>query len=350
METLKKLFQGILGLFSGLRFGIGVSADQQALYIQDMYKAEREGYKEVETKHDKIFKVEKANKAAGDKTTQILGAGQLQRHEAEGQPINYKSPVSGWEYLVKYHTFSDGISLSKEAVEDTTKLGNLLKDLANTWGQSVRVEKEILAARVFNNGGALSGDFVFNGTHVGNSDPSGNLCFDGKPLFNLSGNTRTTKGGGTYYTAGAITLSLTAANFETVYNLMTATNNRDERDRVMSNPADTILVRPGSERFKADRIVDTTRGLPGGELNDKNPYYKIVSVIDWDYLTDGTTYPAFYVGKRQHPQFIWRDRQMPEIRFFRDEDNLGYKASINVRFAPWVKNWRAWTRGGGTSS
>lgn len=330
----------------------GITGDQQALYLQDMYKAEREHYKEVPTMYDKIFKVETKAKAAGDKETQILGAGDLQRHTAQGQDINFKSPIQGFQFLVKYHTYSDGLSLTKEAVEDAVKLGNLLRGLAATWGTSIRVAKETMASRVFNNGGATAGDFVFNGTHEGNTDSSGDLLYDSKPLFNLTGNTRTTKGGGTYYNSVA-NLTLTPTNFETVYNLHTATNNRDERDRVISNPADTLLTRTGAEAFKADRILNTggqNQAMPGVELNDKNPYYKIVTPMAWDYLTDGTTYPAFYIGKRQHRDFCWRDRQMPEIDFFRDRNNRGYKASVDTRWGVFLKNFRCWSRGGGTSA
>lgn len=328
----------------------GVRGDQVSLYLQDMYKAQRETYMEADTMFDKIFKVVTAKKAAGDKNTQILGAGALKRHTAENQNVEYKTPVEGWSFYSKYHMFSDGIALSKEAVEDTTKLGNLLNELAATWGRSVRIEKETFAARHFNNGGALSGDYVLNGSHTGQTDPSGDLLYDSKPLFNLSGNTRATKGGGTYYNAISVSTQLTPGNFETVYNLHTATNNRDERDRVVKNTADTLLVRTGAEHFKADIIVGTTQGMPGGQLNDKNVYYKLVTAMGWDYLSDGTTYPAYYVGKRQHPDFQWHDRQVPEIRFFRDEDNLGYKASINVRWGSMIKNFRCWSRAGGTSA
>lgn len=328
----------------------GIRTDQTALYLQDMYKAERESYLEAPTVYDKVFKVTTAEKAAGDKSTQILGAGALQRHTAENQDVNFKSPIQGWEFLVKYHTYSDGITLSKEAVDDTTKLGNLLKDLAGTWGTSVRVEKETMASTVFNRGGDLLGEWVFNGSHTGNSDSSGDLLYDGFPLFNLTGNARSTKGGGTYYNSVA-SLDLTAANFETVYNLMTSTNNRDERDRIIKLQPDTILVPCGAMRFKAERILLTNQGMPGGQLNDINPYYKQVSIIDWDYLTDGSgTYPAWFLGIKQHKDFQFRERQMPEIRFFRDETNLGYKASINVRFGVFIKNWRVWHRGGGTSA
>lgn len=240
--------------------------------------------------------------------------------------------------------------MTKEAVEDTTKLGNLLKDLAGTWGTSVRVEKETFASTVFNDGGDLLGSYVFDGSHTGQADPSGLLLYDSEPFFNLTGNTRATKGGGTYYNSVA-GLALSAANFETVYNLMTKTNNRDERDRKITLKPDTLLTTNGAECFKAERIINTEKGLPGGQLNDINPYYKKVGLMDWDYLTDGEgTYPAWYLGIKQHKDIQFHERQMSEIRFFRDETNLGYKASINVRFGVMLKNWRIWHRGGGTSA
>lgn len=325
----------------------GIRANQVALYLKDMYKAEREGYQEVETRYNQIFKVVNNVSGAGDKITQILGQGKLKRHETESDQITFKSPVQGWDFLVNYWTFSDGIALSKSAVEDTTKLGNLLKDLSVSWGKQVRLCKEEFASRVFNEGGNLSGDWIFNGSHTGNTAVYGDMLYDNKPLFNLTGNTRSTKGGGTYYNSVA-GLTLSPANFETIYNLHTTTNNRDERDNVVKNPADTLLVRPGADRWLADRIVGTEKGLPGGQLNDVNPYYKLVNVIDWDYLEAAEA--AFFVGKRQSDDFQFRERQASEIRFFRDETNLGYKASINIRIGNLIKNFRTWTRGGGTSA
>lgn len=311
-----------------------------------MYAAERESYQEIETGHDKIFKVVDVDKAAGDKVTQILGAGDLTRHTTEGQDVVFKSPNQGWEFLVKYWTYSDGLALTKEAIEDTVKLGNLLKELAATWGVSERVEKETMGSTVFNRGGDLAGEWVFDGTHTGQVDSSGDLLYDSKPLFNLTGNTRSTKGGGTYFNSVA-SLALNPANFETIYNLATTTNNRDERDRRVRNPVDTLLVESGAEYFKSERILYTDKGMPGGQQNDINPYYKIVQPIDWDYLDDSQ---AFYVGKKQSRDFQFRNRQKAEIRLFRDEKNLGYKASINLRMGVLIKNFRVWHRGGGSAA
>ena len=290
----------------------GLRADQLAIYKKDMYKAEREGGMSVTAKYPEIYKVLTGIKGAGDKETQLLGAGRLERHTVEGQDINFKAPVQGWESLVKFHTYSAGLSLTKEAVEDTVKLGNLLTDLARTWGKYGTIAKEEMAARVFDYGGDLTGDWVLNGTHSGNADSSGDLLYDGYPLFNLTGNARSTKGGGTYYNSVA-GLSMQAADFETLYNLQTSTNNRDEEDEVVQNPADTVLCKPGSDFFLADRILNTTgpnRSLPGQQLNDKNPYYGLISkVIAWDYLDGRGSESAFFVGKRNHDKFCFCERQ-----------------------------------------
>jgi len=328
----------------------GLRADQTALYLADMYKAERETYKEIETKYNQVYKVVNSVEGAGDKSTQVLGAGKLKRHTTDGEDITFKSPVIGWEFLVKYWTLSDGISLSKEAVEDTRKLGNLLKDLAGTWGKQVRICKEEMGARPFNEGGNLSGDWILNGTHTGQTDSSGDLPYDSATgLFCLTGAStkHVSKGGGEYFNSVA-GLTLSPANFETLYNLHTTTNNRDERDNIVKNPVDTLLTRPGSNFFLAERILNTERGLPGGQLNDVNPYYKILTAMNWDYLESAEA--DFYIGQKQSSDWQFRERQAPEIRFFRDETNLGYKTSINIRQGILIKNWRTWSRAGGTSA
>lgn len=329
----------------------GLRADNINLYIKDMYKCEREGYLEESTVYNRVYKVVSAASGAGDKVTQLLGAGPLERHTVEGQDVNFKSPVDGWSFLVKYHTYSDGLSLSKEAVEDTVKLGNLIKELATTWGKQNRVCKETLGSRVFNEGGNLSGDYVFNGTHTGNTDASGDLMYDSKPLFNLTGNKRTTIGGGTYYNSIA-SKTMTPTDFEDVYELATITNAKDERDQVIQNPVDTVLCPPGEIYFKAQRLFNTA-ALPFSQNNDINPYSGLINeIIPWRYLDDYTagSTEVFYVGKRQSNDFQFHERQAPELRFFRNENNLGYRVSNNLRIGVLLKNFRTWSRGGGSAA
>lgn len=329
----------------------GLRADEVALYRKDLYKAEREGLKEKPTMYDKIYKVVTGNQVdgPGNKETQLMGPGALTRHTAEGQNINFVSPREGWTTYVKYWMFSAGLTFSFEAIQDTRKLGNKIKELAKMWGREVRVSKETFAARPFNEGGNLSGDFVFDGSHTGETDPSGLLIYDSKPLFNLTGNKRTTKGGSQYYNSVA-GLSVTPSNFETIYNLMTDTNARDEEDRNIENEVDTVLSRPGSNHFLFKRILNSER-LSGTELNDTNPYTDLIkNVWKWSYLESAEA--AFFVGKAQHSSMEFHERMAPIMDFFRNNDNGGYKASTMTRFGVWFKAgcWRAWGRGGGTSA
>jgi len=325
----------------------GQRSDLVAVFMKDSYKAVFKAYGKESTRYNLIYSVKTGVTGAGDKETQIIGAGPLTRHTVEGQNIEFKTPVEGWSYYVKYWTFSDGLAFSPEASEDAIKFGNLIKAFAATWGEQVRIAKETLAARVFNVGGATSGDWVLNGTHTGNTDPSGNLLYDGKPVFAISGNEHTTKGGGTYYNSVS-GLDVIPGDFERVYNLHVSTNNRNERDQIIRNPADTILTKPGASYFKAWRITMTSKGMPGDDINDENPYYKTVKPMDWDYLND--TDPVAYIGKAKSDSWQFHERKNPEIRYYRHEPNAGYHASIRIRIGVFLKDFRNWTRLGGSSS
>jgi hypothetical protein len=338
-----KLFR----LLFNIRGAVGLRGDQTNVYIKDMYKVAYDVREEKDPKYSKIFAVKSGKDVtgAGTKETQLLGADELDAETTEGSDISFVSPIQGWVFYGKYLTYKKGVKFSFQSIEDDVKLGNLLNAYAKTWADRTIVAKETLAAAVFNNGGDLSGNAVFDGTHVGNTAVYANLVYDGYPMFNLTGNARSSKGGGTYYNAVS-GLTVTAANFETLYNLITATNNRDEQDIIRANPVDTVLTQPGSDAFAMEKILNTTRGLPGGQLNDLNPYYGIIDMhVAWDYLTVSN---CFYIGKRNDDGLQFHERQEPTFRYFRDERNLTYNASVHTRFGVFIKDWRKWGRGGGS--
>jgi len=328
----------------------GLRLDQIQAYNKDMYKFERLGETMKPTVYDRVYKVNSSATGMGDKFTQKLSAGSLARHTVEGQPIAFKSPISGWTSQVVYHTYSDGLTFTYEAVEDAIKMKNMVQDYANTWGDEVRRAKETLAARVFNNGGALAGDFVFNGSFDGNADASGGLAYDGVPFFNLTGNRNTTKGGGTYYNSVASAYStgaITSSHFSTLYTLMTGTNNRDELDRPTENKPDAVLCKPSD--YDSLWAVLQSDQIAGSANNDKNVHKgRIKDIIAWDYLTEA----AVYVGKAKSDLLTCDERSKPLIQFFDHKPTNGYMASIMVRFGVHVKpgSRRLWVRGGGTSA
>ena len=76
------------------------------------------------------------------------------------------------------------------------------------------------------------------------------FCYDGKPLFALSGNNHTAKDGNTFYNATAITTASASgqsngvnfANALTMYNLMTTTNAKMENGQEFDNGTDISIV------------------------------------------------------------------------------------------------------------
>jgi hypothetical protein len=328
----------------------GLTNDQVAAYKADMYKAEREAVTDLPPVYPDVYKVIPNVEGAGDKYTQLLGSGRFKRHTTENEDIDFKAPLQGWQTYCVYHTYSAGLLFSKNAIEDVNKkkISNMLMDLASQWKEYAIIAKEELAARVFNHGSDTSGDWAFLGSFLDETDSSGLLLYDSKPLFALTGNEHTNKGGGSYYNSVA-SLTMCADDFETIYNLLTATNNHGEEDELKKNPVNTILCEPGSDHFKAKRIINTDDGMPGTQLNDLNPYYKIIDkIIPWDYLAASGGY---YVGRRQDKNWEFRERQDQETDFFRDHINKSYLASCDMRFGIMLKPecWRAWARAGGAT-
>lgn len=327
---------------------VGVRQDQLNVILKDMYRVFFDEDRRVrsETIYPKIFLV-KTGAGAGDKETELIGLGDLKQHTAEGEDFLFRSPTEGFQYFVNYFTFSDGLALNVELVEDALKIKDMMGRYSKTWGFSLNQAKETFAAKFFNLGGLVAGDEVFNGTHTGNVDPSGDLVFDNKPLFNLAGNLRASKGGATYFNSIA-GLILDETTFEQLYNLVKATNNRDELDRPIQNRCDTLLTREGVDENQALRILETrgdNRSRPFVDTNEKNIFSGVVTPISWPFLTDD----AFFLGKRQDDGLQFHERRRPDMRFFRDENNAGFRASFRVRWGVLVKDWRRWVRGGGTS-
>jgi microcompartment protein CcmK/EutM len=333
----------------------GVRNDLVSNFKKEMYKLTFADRADQKTVYDQIYKVRTDVIGAGDKEDQLLGAGNFVRHTAEYQNIEYNHPTSGWSFLTKYYLYSDGLQLSYEEMEDSIKVKNLIKVFADSWDESLANEMENFAALPFNNGGDLLGHWVFNGTHTGQNDSSGNLMYDGLPLFNESGNLRTSKGGGTYYNS-VVGISLSFTNLQTIYTLMTATNNRTELDRVTSNRPDTLLTQSGDDEFTAWALLNTmgeSQSKPGGSMNDRNPFsggsfVGKLTHIAWDYLDD--TGSPFYLGKRQHKSFEFHKRQRPKLEFHQDPTNKSFKADMTFRMGILIKDWRTWHRGGGTAA
>ena len=300
--------------------------------LKDLYKYFFETYDETPTVYDQVFDVQPSD-AAYEQSTSVVGMGQL-AEKPESDAIAYRKPLEGFTTYGINKTWSDGVEISMEAVEDHQKIGDLLRATARTWGSSVKATRETFYAKTFNYGGYTAGHDHFKNVISGViSQNTGGLVYDGKPLFTLTGNARSSKNGGTYYNSlGA--LSLTQANLITAYNLMTSTNNRNERDEIVQIIPDTLLV-PPALRFTGSVILNSTL-LPGSGNNDVNAMAGIVRLVVWPYLTDTD---AWFLLKAKSG-LVAQNRKDPVIDFYQDEDTKSFKANIVARFGHRVDNFR----------
>ncbi len=328
-----------------------LTSDQMALYEKDMYPVMNEEYKMKPTSYQDIYTMKSDAKGAGDKHTQILGADKFKEKQVQGEGFKFRSPVQGWQTLVQYKTFFDAVKFDKEEVEDNVKSGEVSKTLNNyaaSWGEAYRITKEEFAASPFNNGGTLLGHDVFNGSWGSQVDASGDLLYDSKPFFNLTGNKRTAKDGTQYYNA-VTSSAINEANFGVLYDLMAVTNAFTEVATPMSNKPNMILTQEGSDYRDAWKIINTTgpnRSFPGGALNDSNPWANKLQVKDWWALSGG----AWYVLEAKSKELCFDDRQKPVIEFYRNKETRGYMATVDCRFGIHLKAgvWKKLCRNGGT--
>jgi hypothetical protein len=292
-----------------------------------------ENYDQVPTVYDQIYDVQPSDKAF-EQSTSVIGLGKLTEKQ-ENQPIVYRSIGEGFTTYGINHTFAEGYEFSMEAVEDHQRIDNLVQKVAGEWGQSVKNSREKWYADVFNYGGIAAGNDLFKNIISGViSQNTDGLIYDGKPLFNISTNTRTNKSGTAYY--NGLALDLSSTNLTTAYLRLTTTINRNEKDEIVSIIPDTLLV-PPALRFTAQTIINSTL-LPGSTNNDVNTLAGIVKIVEWPYLTSTTAW-ALGCAKKG---LVALNRKEPVIDFYQDEDTKSYKLNIVARWGHRVDNWRFW--------
>lgn len=302
---------------------------------KDAYKYYFESYDALPTVYDKIFEVTQSD-SAFEKSTTAIRAGQP-REKKVGDKILISNPMEGYTVYVKNRTFADGIEFTMEMTEDMspTKIANVVQEVARGWGEGVIAAKETYAAKLFNYGGYTAGNDVFNGTITGVvDDPTGDLCYDGKPFFALSGNNHPAKSGSTYY--NSLALALSSTNLQTAYNLMTVTNAYNERGEKVSIRPDTLLI-PPNLRFTAKTILESDN-IVSSANNDINVTKGIVTPIEWPYLTDTD---AWFLGKAK-TGLVWLERKEPVIDSYIDDSTKNTYVTIVARWGAGMTNWRYW--------
>ena len=288
-----------------------------------------ERYDDTPPMFEELFEVVPSD-AAYEKFTSAIGLGEL-LEKPEGEDLQTDAPIESYTIVCKNRSFGRIVRFSKETVDDTKKLDNILAGTVASWGRQVPITKEKFYAKFFNEGAKTAGNDVFNNTITGVvDDASTNLIYDNKAWFATN---HADKVGNTYanYTASR---TLTHANLKTTYTTFTSVNNRDERGDIVDITPDSLLI-PPALHFTAREILETTL-IPGSQDNDINSLRTIVTPIKWSYLTDTD---GWYLMKNREGTMA-TDREDPTLDFWQDETSKDYFASVFTRFGGCITNWR----------
>lgn len=267
-----------------------------------------------------------------EKFDSAIGLGEL-LEKPEGEDLQADAPMESYTIICKNRSFGRVVRFSYETVKDAQRTGNILTRSVGTWSRQLPATKEKFYAKFFNKGALTAGHDVFNGSISGViTDPSGNFIYDNKPFFSTS---HTSRAGTTYsnYTASN---ALTHTNLQTVWKTYHNTNNRDERDAIITLSADVLLI-PPALKFTADVILNSTQ-IPGSANNDTNVLRAIVRSLEWSYLDDSD---GWFLGQLKRG-LMATDREDVTLDFWQDELSKDYFASIFTRFGGCVTNWRHW--------
>ena len=298
---------------------------------KDLYRYFWEKYDETPPVYDMLFDVVTSD-AAYERFTSAIGLGEL-LEKPEGEDLQADAPMESYTIICKNRSFGRLVRFSYETVEDAKKIDNMVMTTVGTWGRMVPITKEKFYAKFFNYGAYTAGYDVFDNTITGVvDDPSGDLIYDGDPFFSASHTSRA----GTSYANYTASRALSHTNLQTTWETFHQTNNRDERDQIISLSADTLLL-PPALKFTAQVILETTL-IPDSAENDVNVLKAILQPVEWAYLTDAD---GWFIGKKK-AGIMATDRQDVALDFWQDETSKDYFASIFTRFGGCVTNWRFW--------
>lgn len=310
--------------------------------LQDKYDFFFEGYEEQKSMIDTLFEIKNPSEGAFDQRTTAIGAGKLVQKATEDTVVTFRRPAEAFTAYAAYRDFDDGLSLTKNEVEDfpESKVRDLAQQFISDWGRGLHTTEDDYAATLFTKGGFTAGHDNFKNV-IANviSQNTDGLAYDAKPFFNLTGNERTSKGGGTYFNAisGA---PLNITNFETLHNRMYISNAYNERDERINlkGLGEGIILFPPQLRSTATQVLNSEY-LPGSDYNDKNPWFNTTKLVEWGALNANAT--TWYLGIAKKGITFYR-RGKPEIRMWRDENTGRYLASIRARYGWMAWNFRPW--------
>ena len=321
---------------------MNISQDFVKGMVDDGYDYMLEKYDELEEVWPQLFE-EKTITGDFWQRTSLVSSGTW-RKTGETEGFQESNVIEGFTCYGRVFDYTDAHVFSNSAMKDIQKVKDLGKTFSADWGVSAKETREEFYARVFNKAGITGGDWIFDPTPDSKAvapTQTANLCYDSVCLVNLSNNTRSSKGGGTYYNGFAY--DLLPDNLKTMKNYGMGTNNRRENDTRFKLSYDTLLV-PQDLSDTAAEIL-TSQLIAYNTTNTTNVLKGTLKPITWAYLDDTD---AFFVLKAQMGLQALK-RQEPVIDFFQDKKNRCWWYTAEQRIGHLAWNWR-WILGSNCST
>lgn len=313
-----------------LDFLNGLSPNAYKYYWEsadDIYKKYKPFYRDLA-----IIKSTSEIKGGYEKSTSVIGADQMADMANYGV-ASEDHPIEGYPVYWTIKQKAKKIRMPREVIRD-------MKHRADDWLKQyvksvvpmmVEKTKEVIVADVYNYGGYTSGNAIFNQDDGDLSLTTGytSFCYDGKPLFALSGNNHTRKDASTFYNATAITTAsasgqsngINYANALTMWNLLTSTNAKMENGAQFDNSSGVSVVCHKSAEMDWKVIQNSTLN-PDNAENATNPLNGMFDkIIGNPYITTATQSVMFrkegliaYFGD---PIFNFYETNDPDAVYFK---------------------------------
>lgn len=270
-------------------------------------------------------------KGAYEIKTSIVDAAEPQERE-DGETTHRAVMAEGYPVMMRTREISDVLEITEGTKEDVAL--DLTERFFSNAPKMVAVAKNKKFAQLFNEGFKTAGHACFNNT-VPNAmpDTSGNLCYDGKPLFNLTGNKRSSKGGGTYYN-GETGVTLTTATLGTAIASFDTRNNYNEADVQIEKTAKYLVTSAGAMEQTAKAILES-EWVAEEAGNRKNVLRNALTLVVMNFITD-TDFWCLSDGTG-----LWyNDGGDPAFTKWIDYDRGILYLKYKVNFSCGVRNWR----------
>lgn len=313
-----------------------------------IWEGRDEFYKTYKPIYPKLAVIKSTNEIKGgfEKSTSIIGADEMSDQTNYGI-AQEDNPQEGYPVYWTIKTKSKKFKVPREVMRDMKhRAENWIKTYAkNVVPRMIETTKERIVAAPYKYGGYTSGHTIFNQDDADLNLTTGytSFCYDGKPLFALSGNNHTAKDGNTYYNATAITTDSASgqangvnfANALTMWNLMTYTNAKMENGQEFDNGQDVSVVcsKPCGPDWE---VIQNSTLNPDNAENASNPLKGMFKdIIASPYITTSTQSVMFrkeglvaYFGE-------------PVLSFYEENDPETYWLKVYLDYAIAPKNFRA---------